>query len=174
MVGAAMKLITLWEPWATLMAIGAKKIETRHWGTDYRGWVAIHSAKHWTADEDDLCWTSPFRESLIAAGVPVKPNGCGRKFEFPLGHIIAVTKLVGCKMFASDAGGLDSYGFRMLPPTEPEVSFGNYDEGRYGLLTEGVFKLPDPIPFKSRQGKLLDVPTSLVEAIQQQWKNGRE
>lgn len=28
-----MKLLSLWEPWATLMAIGAKRIETRSWQT---------------------------------------------------------------------------------------------------------------------------------------------
>lgn len=49
-----MKLISLWEPWASLMAIGAKKIETRSWATSYRGWLAIHAAKRWTAAERDF------------------------------------------------------------------------------------------------------------------------
>ena len=40
-----MKLLSLWEPWATLMAIGAKKIETRSWATSYRGWLAIQASK---------------------------------------------------------------------------------------------------------------------------------
>lgn len=29
--------ISLWQPWATLMAIGAKTIETRSWSTRHRG-----------------------------------------------------------------------------------------------------------------------------------------
>lgn len=40
-----MKVITLWEPWASLIAVGAKMIETRSWNTNYRGRIAIHAAK---------------------------------------------------------------------------------------------------------------------------------
>ncbi len=40
-----MKAITLWQPWATLVAIGAKRFETRSWSTHYRGPLAIHAAK---------------------------------------------------------------------------------------------------------------------------------
>lgn len=34
-----MKALSLTQPWATLMAIGAKRIETRSWGAAYRGGV---------------------------------------------------------------------------------------------------------------------------------------
>ncbi|MBP2659020.1 MAG: hypothetical protein H6Q69_2052 [Firmicutes bacterium] len=40
-----MKAITILEPWASLIACGAKKIETRSWSTQYRGLIAIHAAK---------------------------------------------------------------------------------------------------------------------------------
>ena len=40
-----MKAITLTQPWATLVAIGAKRIETRSWRTFYRGPLAIHAGK---------------------------------------------------------------------------------------------------------------------------------
>ncbi|MBP0020973.1 MAG: ASCH domain-containing protein, partial [Cyanobacteria bacterium SBLK] len=33
----AAKAISLWQPWASLIAMGRKKFETRHWSTDYRG-----------------------------------------------------------------------------------------------------------------------------------------
>ena len=39
-----MKAITLHQPWAQLVAIGAKTIETRSWSTNYRGQLAIHAA----------------------------------------------------------------------------------------------------------------------------------
>jgi hypothetical protein len=44
-----MKAITLWQPWASFMALDLKKNETRGWGTDYRGALAIAAAKiiHW-------------------------------------------------------------------------------------------------------------------------------
>ena len=39
-----MKVLTLTQPWATLVAIGAKRIETRSWATKYRGPLLIHAA----------------------------------------------------------------------------------------------------------------------------------
>lgn len=39
-----MKALTLHEPWATLVALGVKTIETRSWSTAYRGPLAIHAA----------------------------------------------------------------------------------------------------------------------------------
>ncbi len=176
-----MKLITLWEPWATLMAIGAKKIETRHWSTHYRGWLAIHAAKRFTADEDTQCWMSPFREALNAAHIPVEPYRSGRRFQFPLGCIIAVTKLVGCVRtgaLTAASPHLISHGREVSLPgirygnllTKEEYAFGNYEDGRYGLITAAVFRLPSPVPFKSRQGMLLDVPQEIVVEIQKQWR----
>lgn len=39
-----MKALTVWQPHASLMAIRAKRIETRGWSTSYRGPLAIHAA----------------------------------------------------------------------------------------------------------------------------------
>ena len=40
-----MKVITLWQPWATLLAAGTKICETRSWKTNYRGEILIHAGK---------------------------------------------------------------------------------------------------------------------------------
>ena len=40
-----MKAISFWQPWATAIAAGVKKIETRGWQTAYTGPLAIHAAK---------------------------------------------------------------------------------------------------------------------------------
>ena len=40
-----MKAISLWQPWASAIAIGEKTIETRSWWTPHRGALAIHAAK---------------------------------------------------------------------------------------------------------------------------------
>lgn len=44
------KALSLTQPWATLVAIGAKKIETRSWQTPYRGRLAMLA----TGDLEDL------------------------------------------------------------------------------------------------------------------------
>ena len=38
-----MKALTIMQPWASLIACGAKTIETRSWPTKYRGPIAIHA-----------------------------------------------------------------------------------------------------------------------------------
>lgn len=173
-----MKLITLWEPWATLMAIGAKKIETRDWSSGYRGWLAIHSAKGGLSKGSLIhqCCEAPFLDAMRGTVPASTKDG----FIFPFGCIVAVCKLAYCVRTAALTAAsphLISHSREPLLPglrhgsilTKEEYAFGNYGDGRYGLITTHVFKLPEPIPFKSRQGKLLDVPPSTVSAIQTQW-----
>ena len=40
-----MKALPVTQPYATLVALGAKHIETRSWSTRYRGPLAIHAGK---------------------------------------------------------------------------------------------------------------------------------
>lgn len=164
-----MKLLSLWEPWATLMALGAKRIETRSWGTSYFGWLAIQAAKHFTADEDDQCWMSPFREVLQAGEIKDAPYRSGRRFQFPLGHIVAVVNLIDC--LPTEATGCLSGVFEDYADldTPQERAFGNYDPDRWAWVTDNLFRLPEPIPFKAKQG-LCDVDAATVTLIREQWR----
>ncbi len=47
-----MKVITIKQPWATLIAKGYKEYEFRTWKTSYRGEILIHAAK--TADKEAM------------------------------------------------------------------------------------------------------------------------
>ena len=40
-----MKVITIKQPWASLIAYGYKELEFRSWKTNYRGEIFIHSSK---------------------------------------------------------------------------------------------------------------------------------
>lgn len=127
-----MKVLTLTQPWATLVAIGAKKIETRSWETDYRGTLAIHAAKGYPNDAKELVRSNPyFRKALEAAGY----NSAN---ELPIGAILCTCHLA------------------MIEPTEatelipdfPERAFGYYDPKRFMWFLENVKRLPQPIPAK--------------------------
>jgi hypothetical protein len=48
------KAISLWEPWATFMAIGAKLNETRSWPAAYRGDLVICATK-FVPPMSDIC-----------------------------------------------------------------------------------------------------------------------
>ena len=39
-----MKVISVLQPWASLIVMGAKKIETRSWQTKYTGELLIHAS----------------------------------------------------------------------------------------------------------------------------------
>jgi hypothetical protein len=121
-----MKALTLTQPWATLVAIGAKQIETRSWRTFYRGPLAIHAAKSLPA------WQ--FRDVLEAHGI----NGF---MELPLGAVIATCSLVECE--------------RITPgniPAAPEVDFGDYTIGRWAWHLSDVKALIEPVPVRGSLG----------------------
>jgi activating signal cointegrator 1 len=63
--GGTVKALSLHQPWATLIAIGAKRLETRgYWPYTHRGDLAIHAARRWTRDLRALCEQDPFRRAL--------------------------------------------------------------------------------------------------------------
>src|SRR5437588_10588621 len=89
--GDGMKAITLMQPWASLVASGDKRIETRRWNTNYRGPLAIHASKaipDWVEEwmeENPAVQTMLFRAGHIV-GSPL-----------PLGCVVATCQLVGVR-----------------------------------------------------------------------------
>jgi hypothetical protein len=131
------KAISLWQPWASLVAIRAKQYETRHWTTRYRGKIAIHAAKRWTREEKDLTRSPWFYEALKAAGIDA--------MNMPLGGIVAVGELTAI------------YKSELLYPkiSDQERAFGNYQAGRFAWRLENIQPV-EFIPLVGRQG-LFDV-----------------
>lgn len=127
-----MKALSLWQPWASAMALGLKRVETRHWSTTYRGPLAIHAAKRWTRDE---------REFAEMMGLPT---------ELPLGAIVAVGNLRSCLRTEAVFVSLSMQ----------EESWGNYSDGRFAWVFDDIRALPEPVLFKGAQG-FFDVPDEL-------------
>lgn len=143
-----MRVLTLWEPWATLMALGEKRIETRSWSTKYRGPLAIHAAKGGmnVGQKEDWCGRQFFREAL--AGEVMYP-----------GYIVAVVRLFDCYPTEKILAEADL--------SERELAFGNYEPGRFGWATDLCFRLPAPILHKGGQG-LRILPAHVIEQIKAQ------
>lgn len=125
-----MKALTIKQPWATLVALGEKKIETRSWATKYRGELYIH------------------------AGMKIDKKMC-EEFDFidigklETGAIIAKCDLIDCRKiikkyrFHAVVDGIsDVRGF--------EFAFGDYTEGRYAWILNNIQPL---IPIQCK-GKL--------------------
>lgn len=129
------RAITLTQPWATLMAFKFKVIETRGRLSNYRGWFGIHAAKGFPEGCKALCLEKPFEETLIKCGI-VRVN------DLPLGEVLAVTCLTGCEQ----ASYLSQHVAGTL-----EDAFGDFGFGRYGLLTDGVRRVRNPVPMRGFQ-----------------------
>ena len=136
------KALPLWQPWATLVAIGAKHYETRAFAPPRIGLragqrIAIHACK--TPEALELCGTWPF-SSYVA-----------RPDELPLGAIVALATIHDWEPTNALASSLGV----------PERQFGDYQRGRYASQLTRVEALKQPIPFKGPQGTF-DVPVELL------------
>lgn len=148
-----MKALTLTQPWATLVAIGAKRVETRSWSTNYRGSIAIHAAKGFPPEARELCGEAPFRDYLVKSPV------WSRADLLPRGVIVAVADLAE---IAPTRGFVPPVFFDTRSPYER--MFGNYEVGRFAWLLSNVRKLDEPIVCKGALG-LWEVPADIVARL---------
>ena len=126
-----MKAITLWQPWATLVAVGAKPFETRSWSTHYRGLLAIHAAK--TGKDIAQYRGRPKIEQALARG--------GYCFEtLPLGVVVCTARLE------------DVLPAEMVARQGLADDFGDYSPGRFAWHLVDVRPLAEPQPATGRQG----------------------
>ena len=162
-----MKAISLTQPWATLVAIGAKQIETRSWGTPYRGELAIHAAKGLGSVGGKrglaaLCATEPFCSVLTAWGTEYAKtyrdlaDMVARPLT-PFGAIVAVCELTAVYRIPSTPrrfprGVADDHLHASYPVTLPpfqddrERAFGDYTPGRFAWVLSNVRMLATPVP----------------------------
>lgn len=116
--------ITLHQPWASLIAVGKKCYETRSWGTDYRGPIAIHAAKKLHENE-----------SLISL-LEIEAD------KIPLGAIVAIANLTDCILMDQEF---------ILKQSAFEQYLGLWEVGRYAWKLENVRAI-EPIPATGKQG----------------------
>jgi hypothetical protein len=136
-----MKAISLWQPWASLMAMGLKKIETRSWPTKYRGPLLIHAAKRKpTIDEIEHIdfWLHYYHKETDFLG--------GLEF----GKILCQVDLIGCVRS------------EIYPVEGLELELGNYGHNRYLWITANLKTLKESIAYRGRQG-LFEIPDELLK-----------
>lgn len=150
-----MKALSLLEPWASLIACGSKRIETRSWKTAYRGPLAIHASKSIPKWARMLC-------PLFAKILGIKQyhgswlyyleQGIG-----PLGKIVATCNLVDCIEMTPE---------NIAKVGNPERDFGVYAPGRYMWILQDIKRLKEPIPAKG-QLRLWEFTEVVKDAHQQ-------
>jgi hypothetical protein len=147
-----MKALTLTQPYATLVAIGAKRIETRSWSTRYRGPLAIHAGKGLGPVGGERGLVALYHDDVFAQAL--------KGYALPRGVIVAtcilmdVVETVDIEPSAQppfDNGLYVSNGY-VWCLDDRERAFGDYSSGRYAWLLADVCPLDPPIPATGRQG----------------------
>lgn len=139
-----MKALTLWQPWATLVALGVKRWETRSWPAGYRGPLLIHAAARRPPDELELG-----RDAARALYALLERAGGPAPELLVRGAVVAVCRLGACE--PADEVALD------LGPDE--LAAGDYRPGRYAFRLDEVEPLLRPHHARGFQGFFgLDVP----------------
>jgi hypothetical protein len=177
-----MRALTIRQPWASLVACGAKTIATRSWKTSYRGDLLIHAGKvaetgevgPYNVEKDNPRGTSP---AYLLRG-----DSLSWPYRLPLGAVVAVARLADVvpivdgetadndgtprvESYVDDGdfpdGWLDVYHPTLGNPINPEGSgrsipeqapLGDFTPGRFAWLLTDVVRLAEPIPAKGRQG----------------------
>lgn len=131
-----MKSLTLWQPWATLIIHGPKRIENRTWAPPHfvmNQRIAIHAGKKFQKDVwDDL-------------KMFVRPDGPRTP---PLGAIVGTAIVRGYVLNADK-----------LPEEQKE-----WFNGPVGWVLDEIIALPEPISCNGAQG-LWDVPPDIEQQI---------
>ena len=161
-----MKALSMWQPWASAVAFGSKRIETRSWATKYRGPLAIHAARRCVKGElihYACCWN--WKGALHQVLLGDQPREYLHE-ALPFGAIVAVCALVDIRSTGTfTQQELDV--LRMPPGLQGELyswterQMGDFSLGRYGWVLERIRMVDPPVPFRGRQG-LFNVPDELI------------
>ena len=149
------KALTLYQPWATMVAIGAKMIETRSWCTRYRGTLAIHAGKNskFLRRVGDQYLAVSLLGNIQTEQRARLPVSWG--IVYPQGAIIAICELVHCRLIdrydwiANQKGWL--IGKKFWPATNQEKMLGDYTPGRYMWFLDNIRIFEQPITCKGYQ-----------------------
>ncbi|OLN21413.1 2-oxoglutarate dehydrogenase E1 [Domibacillus antri] len=134
-----MKAITIKQPWATLIALGEKRFETRSWQTKYRGQIAIHAGK---SIDKEACEDTWIKSTLAEHGI--------RSYkDLPTGAVLAIAEIQDCHKvvtnFCNQIAITTGPGISGL-----EIKFGDYTEGRFAWELDNIKTLPSPVDAKGK------------------------
>lgn len=126
-----MKVLSLKEPFATLIKEKKKLVETRSWKTNYRGELYIHA--------------SLTRISKDSKEIQELMELVDNK-ELSFGYIVCKCNLVDCVYMTKE------YVKNMKTNNYKEYICGSYEEGRYAWILEDIEPLEKPIRANGQLG----------------------
>lgn len=138
------RALPVWQPWASLIVNGFKRVETRHWPLPEKLWgepIGIHATK--TRDHLHLLAESPFDAYF---SVDDLEDLAQVSEQLPLGAIIGYVRFSRCAQMTEQT-------IAALEETKPdEHAFGDYRPGRYAWVIAESHRFEEPAPWKGQQG----------------------
>ncbi len=122
-----LKVLSIKEPFATLIKDGVKIYETRSWKTNYRGEIYIHASLSLSKSER------------------VESANKYLKSEIKPGFILCKCELVDCIPMTDEF-------IKYINKETSEYDYGLYSEGRYAWKLKVLEVLDEPIPAKGKLG----------------------
>lgn len=157
-----MKALSIWQPWASLIATGAKRYETRSWSTKYRGPLLICAAvigrkRVLKLEIEMLLGQGEFRAGLaplqgLPLGLHPRTAPSVSLNSLPFGKAVAVVDIVDC--LCTDDMTRTQVGY--------DLPFGDFTLGRFAWKLENVRAFKSPFPIKGTQ-RLFEVDDKLIE-----------
>lgn len=126
-----MKVLSIKEPFASLVSLDKKKIETRSWKTKYRGEIYIHASLKKVVLKDG-------RYEKLLKLLP-------QNYKFKYGKIICKANLIDCIY-------MDEEFIKKIKKDKIEFLCGHYEVGRYAWILEDIEVLNKTIYAKGRIG----------------------
>ncbi|QHV99253.1 ASCH domain-containing protein [Spirosoma endbachense] len=147
-----MRIITLYQPYATLMMLGLKTNETRNRRTLVRGTLGIHAA----AAIPNWCRLKMNEASFKSALKDV---------ELPTGKILGTVELIGSmrteEWLLSQSDIIEGF---YTAAVWNEIAFGDYSANRWAWQTINPTPFETPIPAKGSQGFwFFDLPNEVIQ-----------
>lgn len=137
-----MKALSLWQPWATLIALGVKRFETLAEETSWRGQVAVYGKELVVRDVE------PAIDRIL-----VEHFGRDWHRAVPRGAVVATAVLVDCRRTVDARRTI----------SDLEDMCGDWSSGRYAWQLEHVLALAEPIYWRSPLGLLFEVPREIFD-----------
>ncbi len=136
-----MQAISLTQPWAQLVVLGLKRMETRSWPTSFRGQIAIHASKAFPRSAQALAGEHQDYKLLRFHGFGVE--------DLPLGAIVGT--ITGCYR--------SPYARLHLTDYSLEWSFGDFGPDRWFWTLEEPMMI-EAVPCRGSL-KIWEVPESV-------------
>ena len=134
-----MKVLSLLQPWATLVVCGAKAWECRSWQTSHRGPLLIHASAKKPGKREKLFFEEAEYFKIYIDSMDY----------LPFGSIIGRVDLVGIYTTDFLLQNLEAHSFHNW---QQEFTFDDYSSKRYAWKLEEPKPLPFVLPVKGTLG----------------------